>query len=477
MISGYAFWFIISKITSTDVVGAASTLVSIATIFSVVAALGVPTGVQRFLSKSFSEQKIQDTHIFIRGSLVLVSFGIVACSIAILIARDFFHDVFKIDYSLMLVFIVMIISLSTFNLFRSIIISSLRTKILPVISLIAAATKIALGIILVLVGMHTLGITIGFASFTILGSVLLLFMLRSYLKTHNNETETKLKKSLKDTLSASLANWLPALVTTIGSQLGTIMIFGSKGASSAGIYFIGFSVFSAIFAIASVLLSIAYPALSAMPDGRKRFAWRITKMSLIITIPISSGLIYYSREIMQLFGHTYVDGTLSLQILLLSSLPAIIASGVNALVYSNGNYRQVLVIGFASSIPRTALYFLLVPLYGSEGAAISYTAGSVIGFVVSVIFARKIGLHIFWKDLFLILVIPMGLGFMLSYVEINYVLGIIVTCIASYILFLKIGIINRMDINDSVGVLPPKIANPTLKILNVIGKKLNGQYY
>ena len=476
MFSGYVFWFIMSKLTTTGVIGTAAALVSLVTIFSTVATIGVPSGVQRFLGRCFSEQKIQEANLFIRASLVLVAIGILGCIVAFIITKDFFHNTFTIDDSMMLIAIALIISTSTYNLFRSIIIASLKTKMLPIITVVATSARIGVGITLVLIGTGALGITIGFTLFPIFASVLLFITMLSILRRENYKSEHKLGNPLKDTLSSSLANWIPALITTIGSQLGTIVVFGSKGAGHAGIYFIAFSIFTAISAVTSVLLLVAYPALSAMNDGRKRFTWRIIKMSLMVTIPISSSIIFYSKDIMQLFGQAYVEGSFSLQLLLLSALPAVITSGVNSLIYSRGNYRQVLSIGLASSIPRTLLYFVLIPLYGSSGAAISYTLGSIVGFATSILLARMIGLQIFWKDLLIILIVPSGLGFALSYVGINYLAGIPITFVASYALFLKMRIVNRNDVQESIGILPSKIANPTLRILNVVAKKLNKLY-
>ena len=465
-----------SKLTTTGVIGTAAALVSLVTIFSTVATIGVPSGVQRFLGRCFSEQKIQEANLFIRASLVLVAIGILGCIVAFIITKDFFHNTFTIDDKMMLIAIALIISTSTYNLFRSIIIASLKTKMLPIITVVATSARIGVGITLVLIGTGALGITIGFTLFPIFASVLLFITMLSILRRENYKSEHKLGNPLKDTLSSSLANWIPALITTIGSQLGTIVVFGSKGAGHAGVYFIAFSIFTAISAVTSVLLLVAYPALSAMNDGRKRFTWRIIKMSLMVTIPISSSIIFYSKDIMQLFGQAYVEGSFSLQLLLLSALPAVITSGVNSLIYSRGNYRQVLSIGLASSIPRTLLYFVLIPLYGSSGAAISYTLGSIVGFATSILLARMIGLQIFWKDLLIILIVPSGLGFALSYVGINYLAGIPITVVASYALFLKMRIVNRNDVQESIGILPSKIANPTLRILNVVAKKLNKLY-
>ena len=104
---------------------------------------------------------------------------------------------------------------------------------------------------------------------------------------------------------------------------------------------------------------------------------------------------------MALFGQDYINGSPSLQILLLSVLPATLTTGINILIYSYGNYRQVLIIGLASSIPRTILYFALVPIYGSNGSAISFTIGSIIGSIACIVICRKIGMLIFWKDSYL----------------------------------------------------------------------------
>ncbi len=476
MFFGYGFWFLVSKFTTPEIIGTSGAVVSLATIFITIATLGVPTGVQRFLGKSFSEQKLENSKVLVKASLLLISIGIIACSILILILRDWIHDAFAIDFSLVIVAILLIASSSVTTLFRSIIISSLKTRMLPVIAIVSGSTKMGLGIVLVLIGIGALGVTIGFTFFSILSSILLAINLVVIFKSKSIKSESGLRNSCRNILIASAANWIPAMISTIGSQLGTIVVFGTRGANPAGVYFIAFSIFAALLAITSVLISIAYPALSAMGDGRKRFAWRITKMSLIIALPLSSSFIFYSKEIMQLFGHGYTDGSFVLEILLLSTLPATVGSGINSLIYSRGNYRQVLVIGMASSIPRTVLYFILVPIFGSTGAAISFTTGSVIGFVLSIIAAKVIGFQISWKELGVILTIPTLLGFILNYFGINYIVGILVTIFLSCILFLILRVITRSDMNDSLGILPPKIANPTLKLLNAIAKKLNSSY-
>ena len=267
---------------------------------------------------------------------------------------------------------------------------------------------------------------------------------------------TNLRHSIKNILIASMAGWIPNLICITGSQLGIIVVSGSQGASQAGLYFISYSIVTGMLAVMSVLQTIAYPALSGMSDGRKRFAWRMLKLTLIIILPVSSPIMFYSSDIIQIFGEQYLQSSSMLEILMLSVLPTSVAGFISILVYSYGNYKQVLAIGLSINIPRVALYFMLVPFYGGHGGAISFVLGSVGGLLASILIARKIKMRLLWLDLTLLFIIPTALSFILSYSGINYIFGIIVTIIGSYSLFLRFKILDRTDLLDTLSYSSPK---------------------
>jgi O-antigen/teichoic acid export membrane protein len=360
---------------------------------------------------------------------------------------------------------------------RYIIIATLKTRTLVFREIIFSTTKISLAIALILLGMGAEGLTISFAIAQILVAILLGTTILSLLKsTKKEKSEISFYQASKNILAAGIPSWISALIATLGSQLGTIVVFQSAGASPAGAYFLSFSIVSGITTIMYSLLTATFPALSAMTDGRKRFAWHLTKLSLLFSLPFSSSIIFYSKQIMELFGKDYVQGTSSLEILLLSVMPSAVTTGLNILVYSYGNYRQVLMIGLGSSIPRAVLYFVLVPIYGSDGSAISYTIGSILGFIVSIMIAEKIGLRILWKDLGYMLLIPIIIGFVVSHTGVYYITGIFITLVTSYVLLIKLQVITRLDVADTFGILPNTISVPVVRFLNKLGKKLNSSY-
>ena len=143
--------------------------------------------------------------------------------------------------------------------------------------------------------------------------------------------------------------------------------------------------------------------------------------------------------------------------MLFSVLPTIILTGITSLVYAYGNYREVLGIGLATSVPRTVLYFLLVPYYGINGAAVSYLLGALIGFLFSLIVSRKHKLNLSWKAILSTLLVPVALGTMLTYFNINYIVGIVGNLSVTYFILYKLRVLTRGDLNNSAQLLPSKL--------------------
>lgn len=472
MFFAYIFWIILSRIGTIEIIGTFSAIVSLAGIFSVIASFGIPEGNQRFLGKFFYQEKFSEAKTFVKSSLALVSAGIVLCTLLILILRNWIYSVFSFDFSSIIALVLLISSSTIYILFHSIVISSLQTKILPINVAISWIVRIVFATLMILIGVGALGVTIAYTFGYIVASILLVIVIIMILQHANNrKSEVNLSNASKDISVSSLASWIPDLIMTIGIQLGTVVVFGTHGSTEAGLYFISLTIVTGITGVVYSIFTIALPALSSMDDERKKFAWHTIRLSAIISLPFTSSLIFYSRDIMQLIGQDYIQGSLSLQILLLSMLPTAVHAGIGTLVYSYGNYRKFLVIGLGASVPRTVLYFILVPVYGSTGASLAYTIGALIGFAVSIVVARRIGMLIFWKELLLIFFIPITLAFILNYLHVNYILAIFATVIGSYLLFLKWRILTGTDIKNSIEILPDRISKRISIMLNRYSRK------
>ena len=296
------------------------------------------------------------------------------------------------------------------------------------------------------------------------------------LRQEHKRTLIRFSDSLRTLWKASVASWIPLSVETIGAQLGTIAVLGIQGSAQAGFYFVAFQISMGISAVIWALEGTTYPALSSMEDGRKRFAWRTIKVSLIILLPLSFAIIFYSVDVMQLFGYGYGEGSLPLKILLISVLPNAIMNGIGILTYAYGNYKHVLIIGLASTVPRLLLYLVLIPWFGGTGAALSYTLGTAIGFIASLVISKRIGMLIPWKEIALMTAIPLGLAYLFSTLNLHPLLGITLSIIISYLVYLKLTLIDKKDVQDYLNILPAKIANPLIRMVDSVARKINKMY-
>ena len=475
-VSGYLLWLVLTRITTPEIIGISSTVVSLCGIFIVIAEIGVDRGSSRILAKYFHNNNLQKARIYVKVSLILVSVGIISSLSFLLIFKDWISPSLDIP---MIYFAMLIIGSSTVGiLLHSIIIASLKTKVIPKVMVIASSSRTIMVIFLVLAQAGAVGIVLGYSFYQILASILLAFAIAKLLRNNEDKKNTEqLTNPFKTVLIASVPSWIPKLISVIGgANLGTVIVFGSNGASEAAAFFLANTILSGIITVVTPLYTISFPALSAMDDYRKRFTWRVIKVSMVILSPLSLAVIFYSADVINLLGQDYSNASIFLRILLLTALVSPLSTMMHQLIYAYGNYRLVLYLGLASNIPRILLYFLLVPVFGGTGAAVSFLIGSIISFALSIRVAGDIQMRIHWKVFLLVTVLPLLPAFVLSYFQINFIVGILATMVVSMLAFLKFNVLTKPDVEDSVNVLPKGIARPIILSLNKIGRILNKDY-
>ena len=468
--AGYLYWVIMSKLTTTEVIGTSSALISLAAILAVVASFAIPTGLQRFIAKTYLHGKIADTRTYVKISVVIMTVGIIFSALVTVYAYRWILDT-PVQDNLLFLTAILIASISITNLVRSIIVSSLaKTAWLPLAAGLSTTCKIAIGVALVLMGLGTFGLMVGFLFAPLVTSVILGCVSLRLLKSESKR-EVSTRACLTDLVSASFSTWVPLIVNTIGAHLGTIVVYGSFGPNRAAVYFIAFSLVAALLTVMSAAYSVSFPVLSAMADGRKRHIWRAIKITLILSSPLSMGLFWFSNEVLSVFGQAYAEGGLALQILLLSVFPTIISTGISTLMYAYGKYRHVLLIGLAANIPRPLLYIILVPVLENIGAGLSYTLGSFVGFLIALAISHKVGLKMYWKNIFLIVVTPSLIGMFFKLINVNYIFGIACTIVISTLLFWYLKILNATDMKDSLMIFPDRLSQQIVSFLHVFRNK------
>ncbi|CAN5808046.1 hypothetical protein BH23THE1_BH23THE1_26270 [soil metagenome] len=464
---GYVFWILMSKFGTAEIIGTSSAIISLAGILAVVANLGIPTGVQRFLGKSFAHSSSEDTRYYFISSLLLISTSCFIVTLSVVILSEYILTFFQIEGEFLLISVLLMISIVYATFFRGIVISSLQTKILTVSITLSAIIKIILGVIFLANDYGTFGLVLSFTINQCIVSVILAIAMIRLVHSSGNKMSLNdnfririfnIARSIKEVFVSSLSNWIPLVITTIGSQVGTIFVYGINGATDAGLFFMALTIVAGITSIMYSLFTISLPAMSAMKDERRTFTTYTIKLSILIALPLSIAIMFYSEKILGLLGGVYTDAALILEILILSLLPTAIHYGITSVVYSYGKYKEVLFLGLAISIPRVLLYYTLIPLWGGLGGAIGFTLGAIIGFVVSIVMARENNIKLEWKNYIFIFSVPLGVGYVIQLFNSNFLVGIPLIVMVSYLVLYLLKILSMDEINLVVRILPTNVS-------------------
>jgi len=115
-------------------------------------------------------------------------------------------------------------------------------------------------------------------------------------------------------------------------------------------------------------------------------------------------------------------------------------------------------------------------MFGMAGVAMSYTIGSLIGFIASIVVANRIRMPIFWKPLALTFFLPLSLSFVFVIFNVNYIVGIVTTITITYFLLLKLHVIEKTDGSFFIELMPNRISKPLITVVNKLEKIIDWFY-
>jgi len=443
----YVYWFIVTKLVSPDVIGLASMAVSLSLIATSIAMIGIPASASRFMGFAYGRGEARLLREFFHSGLTLTLF--LAC-LASMVAALTLH-LASSETSLIVGLLVFATCLHRY--YNSLFTSTERAKYTFYANLAGSFTRLFIGVLLVLVGLGVVGVLLGYVSFSLACLTLYLVLSFRLLRGYSFSLAR-----VKELVKAGVAGWAPSIISTLGVYLGVLMVYGFKGASQTGLYFIAYLIATTIASINTSLQAITLPTLSGMVDGRKLTSWRVLKLSLALIAPTSLTLMVYSKDLLSLLGPLYVEAWLILCILLVGTLMAPMISSLSVLLYAYGLYSLVTLLGLTINLPRTLLYLTLTPIYGGLGAALSYTIGSFIGLVAAIIIARKVNFMYRWRILGLTFIAPLPLSLLSTFIHLPWIIGAPLIITLSLLTYAKIGVVTREDLRDlAMGLLPERI--------------------
>ena len=446
-IISYFYWFIASTIVAPDIVGSAAAVISLYGLLISTFSLGLPAGLQRFLSISDSKRDYASLSSYFSsalGCLVILNIPIVV--IVYLLSIEYTSFISLNSLEVLLISILVLISFST-TLFQSFFISLLKTESSAAPQIISSISKLVIGYLLLTMGFGFLGLMSGFiASSLVLQILLVVLFVFEYRRLKLKVLFSTSK--IKDLFQASLPAWAPNFLSTFGQSLGVLFIYSLIGQADTGLYFLALAVASVVTLFPASLQGMMYPYLSSMVDEREVMTIRMVRLSMVLTAPFVFIVFTYSSLPFSILGSQYMAASLLLSILVLSGLIAPIVSGYFSYAYARGEYKNVTILGLSTNISRVFLYLILIIVLGALGASISYTIGMLFGLLVVIIYTKRTRLNLRWSEYAKAVTVPLVISIPLILYDITWILGIPILLFGCLIIYARMSLLSKDDIRE-----------------------------
>ena len=435
---GFVYWFAISHIGGAQLLGLTSATVSLASMVSSILSLGIPTGLMRFLGIERGRREGLARHLW--SSAIFLSSIYLSTSLALLVLSMLGVSVANFSPS-MFGAASILVALSSSSAFTTYLISTLRTRTLFLSVLIGNLLKLGIGIEAVYLGLGWFGAVLGYAS---IGAVNLCIGLYMAVKTLGVRVVLDPKAILR-VLKAGLTVWIPSIIAIVGQWLSVLFVFGVKGATETGYYYLAFTITGLAVGIATSMTTLLIPILSGMERDRSYISYTVMRLGLAIVSPTIFTLLIYPHIPLKLLGQEYVAASIVLRVLLLSSFGTIVLRTILNYMYSLALYRYVTSVGLSQTITRLLLYTALVRDYGGLGVAIAYSVGAYIGLSHAIVIAKRLSIGIDYRKIIAIVMLP-GLPSIVAYIlDLYWLLGLLII-VFTYLIYMKLRLITRKDL-------------------------------
>ena len=313
-------------------------------------------------------------------------------------------------------------------------------------------------------------ITIGFdlgiiaiaLAYTIAYSIFFLYMLTSYIRKFSFPKFELDKRFIKEVLIGSIPFGLTNFFYTIYFSIDIVMLSYLTGDYATGLYKSANNIINVFTTFFVVYQGVIFPVMSKFFAERKdllKSSYELSvKYLLLIIIPISVGVFFYARPLVDLiYSNQYSLATTPVQILIWTVSFLFINGAASILLNAIDKEKTVTKVYIIAALFNVALNFILIPHMSYDGAAIATVASEILITVLTVYYIFKtsykpdFGLL---KNVIKLLVCGIILAIVLNYIHVSLWLAIpigLVVYLISLIITRSIDDTDKYIIRELIG--------------------------
>jgi O-antigen/teichoic acid export membrane protein len=396
----YLFELIVAKELGAELFGVFFFGFSIFKILERLAALGLNNGVLKFVSLfkgENDEPRIKGT-VILSLKAVLLAGTILAIGLITLshgISSQFFPGK-NIDL-ILIVFAVGVIftAMTEIFVFTTQAFQIMTYKVL-VRRIIEPGISLLLLFFFLLLGWQIFGATLAFVIALAIGTICAFFFMRKVIPYITKKTPESIFET-KKIMSFSWPLFFVGFFDLINNYINTLMLGYFKTSTEVGIYGATWRTAFIIPIILDSFNSIFAPVISDLFNRKENKKLEdlfkiVARWIFTISLPVTIVLIFFSSEILSVWGQEYTLGATSLIIICLAQLINCTTGSVGFVLMMTGHTKINLINNFIGLLLAVSLNLWLIPRYGVLGAALSL--GTVLA-IINII--RLIEVYILFK--------------------------------------------------------------------------------
>jgi O-antigen/teichoic acid export membrane protein len=249
------------------------------------------------------------------------------------------------------------------------------------------------------------------AIYAFIGSIILSFLISSiyiYRKLYYNHDRTESAVlpsssfSRVDLIKTGFPMMLTSMSTFIIGSAGSIFLERFGETDQVGIFNICLRLAQFVSFVLVVVNTITGPKFAELYWGNEmldlqKLIRQSSKLIFLISAGVSFLLVLFSNHILGFFGSEFTIGKSTFILLILGQLVNASTGCVGIFLNMSGNQKVLRNIMALTALFSVLGYFILVPIYGMEGAAFISMLGSIIVNIFSVLYTKyKLGVNTFY---------------------------------------------------------------------------------
>jgi O-antigen/teichoic acid export membrane protein len=233
-------------------------------------------------------------------------------------------------------------------------------------------------------------------------SFLLCFIIEFMLVFSKAEFNGKLELNWKSIFKESNPIMLSGVVFYLLSWVSVLMLGRYVSESQIGIYNAAYKIGLSVQLFMLTINIIISPRVADLYhnqkfDELKKFIHHSTRLIAMISLPVAILVLIFNKWLMGFFGIGYLEGTMVLNIITVSTFINAISGNVDQILYMTDHQKKFFNIILISLFVNIVLNYILIPKFGINGAAISVLITTLLMNILSlIVIKRKLGYYTLW---------------------------------------------------------------------------------